>query len=51
LQCVLNYIRDEAPIIIHFSVVKHLNFYIKDDCYKNLFEVYDLHVSGGSTNL
>ncbi|KAJ4452535.1 putative Calcium-dependent protein kinase 15 [Paratrimastix pyriformis] len=34
----LQYIRDEAPIIIHFNPEKVLKFFVKDTHYRNLFE-------------
>eukprot|EP00658_Telonema_sp_P-2_P033538 TRINITY_DN24596_c0_g1_i1.p1 TRINITY_DN24596_c0_g1~~TRINITY_DN24596_c0_g1_i1.p1 ORF type:complete len:406 (+),score=101.50 TRINITY_DN24596_c0_g1_i1:249-1466(+) len=38
LQRCLDYIRDEAPIIIHFDLQKCIDFFIKDTHYRNQFE-------------
>ena len=38
LKLTLDYIRDEAPIIIHFHVDKCLQFFLKDTHYRNQFE-------------
>lgn len=47
LDLVLRYIRNDAPIIIHFDVGKVLNYFVNDTHYRNLFEV---GTGGGSTN-
>ncbi|KAH3763641.1 Calcium-dependent protein kinase 15 [Pelomyxa schiedti] len=44
LQKVLRYIRDDAPIIVHFNVDKVMNFFSKDTHYRNQFET---KTSGG----
>mmetsp|Transcript_28441 Transcript_28441/g.48324 ORF Transcript_28441/g.48324 Transcript_28441/m.48324 type:complete len:332 (-) Transcript_28441:140-1135(-) len=45
LDLVNRYIRNEAPIIIHFNCDKVLDFFVKDTHYRNLFET---STSGGS---
>jgi len=47
LDVVNRYIRNEAPIIIHFNPIKVLHHFIKDTHYRNLFEV---GTGGGCTN-
>eukprot|EP01105_Mastigella_eilhardi_P021379 TRINITY_DN5174_c0_g1_i3.p1 TRINITY_DN5174_c0_g1~~TRINITY_DN5174_c0_g1_i3.p1 ORF type:complete len:315 (-),score=50.34 TRINITY_DN5174_c0_g1_i3:31-975(-) len=42
-QC-LRYIRDVAPLIVHFNCDRVLQFFVKDTHYRNQFET---HMSGG----
>jgi hypothetical protein len=39
LFCVLQYIRDIAPVIIHVHMDRLIDFFLKDSRYRNLFEV------------
>eukprot|EP00771_Trimastix_marina_P003231 gnl/Trimastix_PCT/4451.p1 GENE.gnl/Trimastix_PCT/4451~~gnl/Trimastix_PCT/4451.p1 ORF type:complete len:1061 (+),score=300.19 gnl/Trimastix_PCT/4451:61-3243(+) len=48
LKRTLRYIRDEAPIIIHFNCDKVMQFFIKDTHYRNQFETA---MSGGGLSL
>ena len=45
LYFMLDYIAEKAPIIIHFSLTKSLQYFVKDTCYRNMFET---NTSGGS---
>eukprot|EP00656_Telonema_subtile_P047328 TRINITY_DN5428_c0_g1_i12.p1 TRINITY_DN5428_c0_g1~~TRINITY_DN5428_c0_g1_i12.p1 ORF type:complete len:423 (-),score=168.29 TRINITY_DN5428_c0_g1_i12:149-1417(-) len=38
LQRAMDYIREEAPIIIHFHIDKCIDFFLKDTHYRNQFE-------------
>ena len=35
LETTLKYIRDEAPIIIHFNIARVLKFFVEDTHYRN----------------
>lgn len=48
VQRTLQWIRNEAPIIIHVSLERALGFLVKDTHYRNQFET---RTSGGSTDL
>jgi hypothetical protein len=45
LDIVLNYVADDAPIIIHFNPIKVLHLFVKDTHYRNQFET---GISGGT---
>lgn len=38
VEVTLKYIRDTAPIIIHFNLGRDLKFFLKDTHYRNGFE-------------
>lgn len=40
LERVGKYVKDSAPLIIHLSLDRVLNFLLKDTCYRNTFEVH-----------
>ncbi|GAB5368963.1 hypothetical protein AAMO2058_001364400 [Amorphochlora amoebiformis] len=46
-DAVCRYIRNDAPIIIHFKMNKVMKFFVKDTHYRNLFEI---GTGGGSTD-
>ncbi len=39
LSRTIKYIRDEAPILIHFNLVNVLKFFVEDTHYRNRFEI------------
>ena len=41
------YIAEEAPINIHFNLSKSFQHFVKDTCYRNLFET---NTSGGGVS-
>ena len=47
-ESALKYIRDEAPIIIHFNLAKCIGFFVNDTHYRNQFETA---TSGGLLNI